>query len=254
MEEEKRGDLVSHLDELRSRILRSAIYAVIAVALVWVCYAPIYRVLTRPIEHALKSAHGELIVTQFMEGFLVKFEVALVGGIILAAPFIYFELWAFVAPGLTGNERRAIRPLVPFSGLLFLAGVAMAYAITEPSITWLLRLNPPDTIARYRLNENLLLLLKFYLAFGLAFQLPIVLILLAKIGIVNSRLLGSRWREATVAIFFIAAVITPTWDPITMTVCALPMCGLYLGTIGIIKLIERGKQKAVRAAQDISAG
>ena len=254
MEEEKRGDLVSHLDELRTRILRSAIYTVIGVTLVWVLYNPLYRVLTRPIEHALKAVHGELIVTQFMEGFLVKFEISLVGGLIVAAPFIYYEIWGFIAPGLTGNERRAVRPLVPVSAALFVAGVALAYAITEPSIAWLLGMNPPGTVPRYRLNENLLLLLKFYLAFGLAFQLPIVLILLARIGIVNSRLLGHRWREATVAIFVIAAIITPTWDPITMTVCALPMCGLYLGTIGVIKLIERGRQRAMRVAQGTGTG
>jgi sec-independent protein translocase protein TatC len=107
-------------------------------------------------------------------------------------------------------------------------------------------MNPPETVARYHLNDNLLLMMKFYLAFGLSFQLPIVLVVLAKLGIVNSRLLSRRWREATVAIFVIAAIITPTWDPITMTVCALPMVALYLGTIWVIKLIERGQRRAAR--------
>lgn len=251
--EEKRGDLVSHLAELRARVLRSAIYAIIGMTVVWLFYAPLYTLLTRPIKQALNAAHGEMIVTQFMEGFLVRFEISLIGGLIFAAPLIYYEIWAFIAPGLTRSERRAARPLVPVSGVLFLMGVALAYLITGPSVTWLLQMNPPDTVARYRLNENLLLILKFYLAFGLAWQLPIVLVLLAKIGIVNSRLLSARWREATVAIFVIAAIITPTWDPITMTLCAIPMVILYLGTIGVIKLIERGKQKAVRLAED-SAG
>jgi sec-independent protein translocase protein TatC len=251
--EEKRGDLVSHLAELRARVLRTVAYAIVGMVVVWTFYAPIYRLLIFPIERALKAAHGEIMVSHFMEGFMVRFEIAAVGGIILVAPLIYYELWAFIAPGLTGNERRAARPLVPVAGVLFLMGVGLAYLITEPSITWLLSMNPPDTVARYRLNENLVFMLKFYLAFGLSFQLPIVLILLAKIGLVNSRLLGARWREATVLIFIIAAVITPTWDPITMMVCALPMCGLYLGTVWVIRLIERGKQKAAKPAEN-SAG
>ena len=246
MEEEKRADLISHLVELRARILRTVAYAVVGMAAVWIFYHPLYRFLTLPIVRALKRAHGEIIVTQFMEGFMVRLEVALVGGLILAAPFIYYELWAFIAPGLTRSERRVIRPLVPVSGLLFLAGVALGYLITEPSITWLLSMNPPETVARYHLNDNLLLMMKFYLAFGLSFQLPIVLVVLAKLGIVNSRLLSRRWREATVAIFVIAAIITPTWDPITMTVCALPMVALYLGTIWVIKLIERGQRRAAK--------
>ena len=254
MDEEKRADLISHLSELRARILRSVVYAAIGMTIVWFFYDPLYRFLTQPITHALRAAHGELIVTQFMEGFMVRFEISLVGGLIIAAPLIYYEVWAFIAPGLMGNERRAARPLVPISALLFVMGVALAYLITEPSIQWLLSMNPPDTVARYQLNDNLLLMMKFYLAFGLSFQLPIVLVLLAQIGIVNSRLLTTRWREATVIIFVIAAIITPTWDPFTMTICALPMVGLYFLTIGAVKLVERGKRRAARLAEDSGAG
>lgn len=252
MEDEKRADLISHLAELRGRILRALCYAVAGTAAVWVFYAPIYGLVTRPIARALEARGGEIIVTHFMEGFLVRFEISLVGGLILAAPFIYWEVWAFVAPGLTRRERRAARPLVPVSGMLFMAGVALGYLLTEPTVAWLLRMNPPETVPRYRLNENMLLLLRFYLAFGLAFQLPIVLVLLAKIGIVDSGLLLSRWRESVVLVFVIAAVITPTWDPFTMTLCALPMVGLYLGTIGVIRLIERGQR--AKAKMDPPAG
>lgn len=244
MNEEERADLVTHLTELRARLLRSIAYALLGALIVWVFFDPIYRLLTRPIVEALKKGHGELIVTQIMEGFLVKLEITLVGGVILAAPFIYWEIWAFVAPGLTRAERRAARPLVPVSGALFLMGVAFAYLLTGPSVEWLLKLNPPETVARYRLNENLLLLMKFYLALGLAFQLPVVIVLLAKIGIVDSRLLTRRWRESVVVVFVVAAIITPTWDPITMTIAAMPMVLLYLGTIAIVKLIERNERKA----------
>lgn len=244
MNDEQRADLVSHLSELRARLLRSMAYAIIGMLVVWTFYNPIYQFLMGPILRALKRAGGELMVTMLMEGFMVKVEIALIGGIILAAPFIYYEIWAFIAPGLTRNERRAARPLVPISGVLFLTGVALGYAITAPSLEWLLKMNPPGAVARYRLNENLLLIMKFYLAMGISFQLPIVIVLLAKLGIVNSRLLTRRWREATVIIFAVAAIITPTWDPITMTIAALPMVGLYMGTIGVVKIIEGNARRA----------
>jgi len=251
--DEKRADLISHLSELRARILRSVVYAVVGTTLAWIFYDPVYTFATRPIAEALREKGGEIIVTQFMEGFLVRFEISLVVGLIAATPFIYYEVWAFVAPGLTGSERRAVRPLVPVSGALFLMGVAMGYLLTGPSISWLLQMNPPETAARYRLNENLLLILKFYLAFGASFQLPVVLVVLAKVGIVNSRLLTQRWREAVVLIFLLAAIITPTWDPLTMTVCALPMVGLYVATIWVVKLVERGRRAAERAAETTGA-
>ncbi len=247
MTEEERADLITHLTELRARLLRSLIYAIAGTSIMWAFFDPIYRLLMRPILSALKQAGGEMIVTQLMEGFMVKIEVAFIGGLMLAAPFIYWEIWAFIAPGLTRHERRASRPLVPISGVLFLLGAALGYFLTEPSLNWLLKLNPPETVARYRLNENLLLLMRFYLALGIAFQLPIVIVLLAKLGIVNSRLLTRRWRESVVLIFVLAAIITPTWDPITMTIAALPMVVLYLGTIGVVRIIERN---AKRAPQD----
>ena len=244
MNSEERADLITHLTELRARLLRSIAYALIGALVVWSFFNPIYRFLMRPIMRALKQGKGELIVTQLMEGFLVKIEITLIGGIILAAPFIYYEIWAFIAPGLTRKERRAARPLVPISGLLFLMGAALGYLLTEPSLMWLLKLNPPEAVARYQLNTNLLLLMKFYLALGIAFQLPVVIVLLAKMGIVNSRLLSRRWREAVVVIFVVAAIITPTWDPITMTIAGLPMVALYLATIGVVKIIERKERKA----------
>ncbi len=249
MEAEKRGDLVSHLTELRARLVRAILHASLGMLVVWIFYRPLYAFLTHPITAGMKAVGGQLTVRGLMEGFLIKCEIALVGGVILASPFIIYEVWAFVSPGLTRSERSAVAPLIPASILLFLMGVALGYLITGPSVAWLMLYVPPDTRALLTLNDTLLLVLKFYLAFGAAFQLPVVLVVLAKIGLVNSRLLSKRWREATIAIFLIAAIITPTWDPITMTVCAIPMVVLYLGTIWIIKLIERGHRRAAKAEE-----
>jgi len=136
--------------------------------------------------------------------------------------------------------------------LLFLAGVTLGYFLTGPAVRALLRFIPPETAALLTLNDTILLLLKFYLAFGLGFQLPIVFILLAKLGLVDSRLLARRWREAVVIVFVMAAIITPTWDPITMTIAALPMALLYLGTIAVVKLIERGERRRRTEGDDLA--
>jgi len=252
MREDERADFISHLTELRTRLLRTIGYAMLGAAVVWFFFKPIYRFLIRPISEPLSKVGGELAVRGILEGFMIKCEIALIGGMIIAAPFIYWEVWAFIAPGLTQSERRAVRPLIPVSGILFFMGVALGYLITGPSVRWLLAYIPPHSRALLTLNDTLLLILKFYLAFGISFQLPIVIVLLAKLGIVNSRMLGRRWREAAVGIFVVAAIITPTWDPITMTVCALPMVGLYLGTIGVVKIMERGHRKREEAGEEPS--
>ncbi len=243
LREDERADLIAHLAELRGRLIRVLVYVAVGMTVVWIFFEPVYSFMVRPISGPLASVDGQLTVRGLLEPLMVRLEIVLVGGLMLAAPFVLYEIWGFVAPGLTASERRAVRPLVPVAVLLFLLGVAMGYAVTGPSVRVLLRYIPPDTRAWLTLNDTILLLLKFYLAFGVGFQLPIIIVLLAKVGIVDSRLLIRRWREAVVGIFVAAAIITPTWDPITLTVCALPMIVLYVLTIGAVKLIERGKRK-----------
>jgi len=254
LHEDERTDLVSHLDELRSRLLRSGVYVVLGTLAVWVCYTPVYAFLARPLVEPLRQLGGKLNYRTFLEPFMVKVQISLVGGLLLALPLIFREVWAFIAPGLRPSERRAIRPVVPASLILFVAGVAMAYLLTYPSVQWMLKFSAPDTVALLNLSDNLLLILKFYVAFGLGFQLPIVLIILSALGIVNARFLLRYWREASVVIFIVAAILTPTWDIFTMTVAALPMVALYLGTIGVIRMMERRRvRQAAREAAGVGA-
>lgn len=252
MNDEERADLVTHLTELRTRLIRGLVYVALAMALAWIFFDPLYRLMVAPVRGPLEEFGGELTVRMLLEGLLVKLEIVLVAGVILSSPFIIYEIWAFIAPGLTSNERRAARPLIPAAMLLFLAGVTMGYFLTGPAVRALLRFIPPETAALLTLNDTILLLLKFYLAFGLGFQLPIVIVLLAKLGLVNSSMLVNRWREAVVAIFILAAIITPTWDPITLTIAAIPMVLLYMGTIVVVKLIERGDRKRRRREDDLA--
>jgi sec-independent protein translocase protein TatC len=251
--DEERADLVTHLTELRTRLIRALVYVTLTMALAWIFFDPLYRFMVSPVRGPLEEFGGVLTVRMLLEGLLVKLEIVLVAGVILASPLITYEIWGFIAPGLTSSERRAARPLIPAAMLLFLAGVTLGYFLTGPAVRALLRFIPPETAALLTLNDTILLLLKFYLAFGLGFQLPIVIVLLAKLGLVDSRLLAKRWREAVVAIFLMAAIITPTWDPFTLTIAAIPMVLLYMGTIAVVKLIERADKKR-RLREDNLAG
>jgi len=251
--DEERADLVTHLTELRTRLIRALVYVTLTMALAWIFFDPLYRFMVSPVRGPLEEFGGVLTVRMLLEGLLVKLEIVLVAGVILAAPLITYEIWGFIAPGLTSNERRAARPLIPAAMLLFLAGVTLGYFLTGPAVRALLRFIPPETAALLTLNDTILLLLKFYLAFGLGFQLPIVIVLLAKLGLVDSRMLVKRWREAVVIIFVMAAIITPTWDPFTLTIAAIPMVLLYMGTIAVVKLIERADKKR-RLREDNLAG
>ncbi|MCJ7752752.1 MAG: twin-arginine translocase subunit TatC [Armatimonadetes bacterium] len=252
MNDEERADLITHLTELRTRLIRALVYVALAMAAAWIFFDPLYRLMVAPVRGPLEEFGGELTVRMLLEGLLVKLEIVLVAGVILSSPFIIYEIWAFIAPGLTSNERRTVRPLIPAAMLLFLAGVTMGYFLTGPAVRALLRFIPPETAALLTLNDTILLLLRFYLAFGLGFQLPIVIVLLAKLGLVDSRMLARRWREAVVAIFLLAAIITPTWDPITLTIAAIPMVLLYMGTIAVVKLIERGERKRRQGEDDLA--
>jgi sec-independent protein translocase protein TatC len=249
LKENQRVDLISHLTELRSRLVRSFIYIGLGSFVVWTWYDPMYSFVLHPLLKALEASKAELNYQTVFDPFMIKFQISMVGGVILAVPFLFWEVWAFVAPGLTARERRTIRPVIPASGVLFLMGVALAYLITQQTVNWLMGFRAPHTRALLDFQRTVLIILKFYLAFGLAFQLPVVIVILASLGIVDSRLLTVRWREASVLIFVIAAVITPTWDMFTMTIAALPMVVLYFATIGVVKVIERKRRRTAMPAE-----
>ena len=220
----KRGSVAAHLRELRNRLLRIVLYLTMAMTAAWYFFDPMFGFLMRPLRAPLANVEGVMAVRGLLEGFLVRFEIALLAGLIVALPLVSYELWAFVGPGLTRRERRVTRWLGPFSGVLFLGGVTMGYLITGPCVVWLLQCTPAGTRVFLTLHDTVRLVLKFYVAFGLSFELPVVLVLLSAFHIISSQVLMRRWREATVLIFIVAAIITPTWDPLTMTICALPMC------------------------------
>lgn len=235
-------DLWSHLSELRARIL----YSIAAVALMsvvtWSFGQDISEWFARPIRSVLAArdmefpeADSRLVTLNPTEGFLVYFQITVVSAILITMPFILYQMWRFLEPALTRTERRFTQVLLPFAVLLFFLGCGLGYAVAPLFFGFFMLFQPPGTDANFSYSSSIVLLAKMILVFGLCFQVPIITIFLNKIGVISRNFLIDYWRHAVVLIFFIVAVLTPTWDPVTLIVCAGPPCLLYGLSIWIMK-------------------
>ena len=238
--------LLEHLIELRRRLLWCAVAFVIAF---FVCYhfsGPIYFFLAQPLA-AIMRQRGEqphLIYTALYEAFFTYLKVGFFGATFIAFPVIASQVWLFVAPGLYRSDRRAFAPFLIATAVLFVAGAALAYYFVFP-FAWRFFLSFQTTGGQdglqielqAKVSEYLALVMKLILAFGIAFQLPVLLTLCAKVGLVSSRGLKRYRRYAYVGCFIIAAVLTPP-DVITQTGLAVPLILLYEVSIFAARLVE----------------
>lgn len=236
--EEKRAELVEHLAELRTRLLRTMIYICVGTAAAWFLYDWILALLTHPMQVVNAKISTKFLMTHYAEPFMIRMQITLVAGIVFVSPAVVMELWGFVAPGLTRQERRPIRWIAPLSAVLFLSGVLLGYAILPTTFAWFAKYIPAGAELRPDMQANILWTLKFLVAFGLVFELPIVLMLLGKVGIVNSRMLWANWKYAMVGCVIVAAVATPSGDAFTMMVMAIPVTILYFLSIGLVRVTE----------------
>ena len=232
---DKELGLMAHLAELRSRILYCVIAVFVAMVLTWNRCLEISEWFAHPIKVALKGK-GTLISTNPTGFFTIYLQVSLISALIITMPFLLFQVWRFIEPALTNNERKFTLVLVPFSSILFFLGAGMGYLMTPMFFSFFLLFQPPTgVLANWDYFESVMLMGKVLLIFGIAFQVPVVTIFLNKTGIVSRNILIQYWRHAVVLIFTLVAFVVPTWDPLTMTACALPPCLLYLLSIWIVK-------------------
>ncbi|MBN1119863.1 MAG: twin-arginine translocase subunit TatC [Anaerolineae bacterium] len=228
---------MSHLHELRGRIVKIFISVVVGTVIAALITNQLIVLLTNPI-----GGMNKLIAISVTESFGVFFRVSLVAGLILASPFIIAQIWIFIGTGLYENERRAFYLYVPFAALLFILGVAFAYFVMLPvAIPFLVG------FMGFRATPTLDNYIKFVttalLAVGASFELPMVIYILARTGIVDSRMLIKGWRYAIVGIAVLAAVVTPTPDPVNMGIVAAPLFGLYLLSIVLAFFAQRRRKK-----------
>ena len=178
------------------------------------------------------------MINNFTDGFFLKLQIATVGGLILALPLALLELWGFIAPALTPQEKKGVHLVAPMSVVLFFMGMACAYLILPRAAQWFLSYIPPGAILLQNPLTWTVFVVKILLVFGLMFELPVVLMFLGKIGIINSALMIRYWRQIAVGLFTMAMVVAPSNDPGTMLALAVPLTVLFFGSIGLVKLVE----------------
>jgi sec-independent protein translocase protein TatC len=234
-----------HLREFRSRLLRAGAAVVVGAVGGYAVFPDAVSLLLEPYCRAIgASGSCELIVLGPLDPFLVRLRAAFVVGLFVGGPVIFFQLWRFITPGLTRRERRYALPFVVLSQLMFAAGLTFAYWIIPRGLSVLLALGGEGIRPLLGASEYLSFLLAMGLAFGLVFELPLVLVFLALAGVATSEGMRRVRRYAIVANVVAAAIITPTVDAVTLFFVAAPMIVFYELAIGIAWLIERARRRA----------
>jgi len=248
----KQNSFIGHLTELRSRLIKSFIFFFIFFIFCYLYAEEIYGFLLRP--YAIAVQDGEtsrrMIFTALHETFIVYLKVAFFAAIFFSSPIILTQLWKFVAPGLYKNEKKALLPYLVATPTLFLLGGMLVYYLIMPlAIRFFLSFESSANVGNLpiqleaKVNEYLSLVMRLIFAFGLSFQLPVILSLLARTGFVDSEYLKKRRRYVIVIIFIAAAILTPP-DPITQIGLGIPLLLLYELSILSVKLIEKKNKNA----------
>ena len=238
--------LMEHLDELRRRIVHSALYLCAGFIVAYYFHEKLYGFVQAPLDHL----HIKLNYTHPMDPLNLYLQVSLIGGAILASPFILYQVWLFIAPGLYPKERRFVVPFMAATVGLFLAGAFFGYSFVLPGALKILivdfgsKFNSIITIEEYTG-----FFMSVILGLGISFEMPVLIFFLAMFGIVSPQFLWKNIRYAILAVFLVAAIITPSPDPWTMCIYAIPMLGLYLVGIAVAWWVHPSRRKAKEAAQ-----
>jgi len=252
--ESSKAPLLEHLVELRNRLVRSVMAFLVCFILCFAVSRPIFAFLTQPLSDALAGQpNRSMIFTALYEQFFTYVKIGMFGALCLAFPFMAFQLWMFIAPGLYKHERKAFIPFLVATPVMFILGGSFVYYLMLPRV---IRFFLSEEVAAApgqiaielapRVGEYLSFVMTLIFAFGLCFELPVLLTLLGRVGIVSSQGLISARRYAIVGVFAVAAIVTPP-DVFSQLSLAFPLVGLYEVSIWCVKFIERGRARAEAA-------
>ncbi len=258
-DDDGRMPLTDHLRELRNRLVIALLALFVATILGFVVHNWVYHQMTGPVCD-IKSLHGVaegnpgcpngvLVADGPLAGLSLSFDISLMLGVILSSPVWSYQLWAFVAPGLYKKERRYGLGFAGAAVPLFLAGASIAYWVFPKAIKILVGFVPGGMAQMIQGDAFLTFFIRMVLVFGLSFEIPLLLVGLNFIGLLSAAKLRGWWRGIVFAIFVFSAVATPTGDPLTMTVLAVPICVLFILALGVTTLHDRSKERR-RAAED----
>ena len=247
--EEKESSFIGHLTELRSRLIKSIIYVFVIFVISYTFAENIYNFLVQPYADAVKEdeLNRRLIFTALHETFITYLKLSFFAAVFVGSPIIITHIWKFIAPGLYKNEKMALLPYLIATPTLFLLGGMLVYYLVMPlaikfflSFETAAQANNLPIQLEAKVNEYLSLIMRLIFAFGLSFQLPVLLSLLARVGFVDSDYLKKRRKYVIVIIFAVAAILTPP-DPITQIGLGIPLLILYELSILSVKIIEKKK-------------
>lgn len=242
-----------HLAELRSRLIKAFIAVGIGAVAGWVLYPTVLQLALDPYQRLRPD--GQVYVTDPLELFTVRLQISVYIGIAFAMPVILWQVWRFVTPGLYPHEKRYAVPFVASSLVLFAFGATLAWWSLTPALDFLIGLGGDQVQEIFSQERYLTFVLYMMLAFGVAFEVPVLLVALQLIGVVTPRKLLGWWRIAVVGMAVAAAVITPSGDPLTMGLLLVPMVVLFFGAIGIGALVgwRRNRKQRRQAGAEAEA-
>ncbi len=248
--------LFEHLEELRSRLFKSAVAIVLGLAIGFVFHEQVLAILRQPycnlptdLRRGLSGgSECELIVLRVLDGFFVSLKASAVVGVVVAAPMVCFQIWRFVTPGLRPVERRYAIPFLLITQVLFAGGAVFSYFLIPRALEFLLGFAGEGIVPVLSANEYLTFILQTMIAFGIAFEFPVVLVMLSLMGVISADGMRRYRRHALFGTFVAAAVITPTQDPLTMLLMAAPLVAFYELSVLAARVIERRRRARTAVA------
>ena len=241
---EHKMSLTEHLVELRKRLTNSLIALGIGFGVCYYYKDLIFDIVTRPLTQVLPK-NSYLVYTGLTEAFFTYMKVAFFASLIITSPFILYQIWKFIVPGLLPKERKYVVPFVISSSFLFITGVLFGYFVAlPPAFEFFVSFNNKYLQAMLSFKDYLSLFVTFLLGFGVSFELPIFIFFLTKLGIVNAKMLSKQRRYAILLIFVVAAVLTPSPDALSQILMAIPLMFLYEVSIFVSKFAEKKKVNA----------
>lgn len=247
--EDFRATLVEHLDELRDRVVRSLFFLVIGWVIGWYLEPPVYESVNGRVEAAIRKqlppgVDYKTVFHNATEPFLLKLKLSFMIGLVIAFPFIVIQLWGFVAPGLKKMERKIVQTVAPASLVLFAMGAWFCWLVLPSAFGWFTSYldDYKNTSLFQEAGTMVFFVLKMELAFGAGFQLPLVVFILGKTGLLAPETLIRNWRQATAGIFVLSMILTPSNDPLTMLMMAVPLSVLFIASVYAVRFTSKSNR------------